>query len=184
MSLLFSKMTGRLPPPDVPPDTNAISGVHAVHGEIVHPWSDTGTVDTAEEDIEPPCLFTEPLHFMETSHSEALQEYRNLFESHVSTEMRSHTNVIDLLLTKGVKVFVPHNWDGVRGIDPIEFTWIDDMPNRIMPRVRPINPKLFKNAKAEFERLQGYFFSSLTITDCLASCYSSEGHRTFLTHMW
>jgi hypothetical protein len=48
------------------------------------PWESAPLQVDAEEDIAHPCLFSEALHFMETTVDEALKEYRDLFDSHNS----------------------------------------------------------------------------------------------------
>jgi phospholipid-translocating ATPase len=123
----------------------------------VQPWHDDPIAADAEEDIDHPCLFSDALHFMETGHEKALLEFRAQFDSHVSPEMKEQTNIYELLETKGAKVFVPQNWEGINRIEPIEFQWKADMPERMIPKVRPINPNSFQNSRTEVARLQGYF---------------------------
>jgi hypothetical protein len=50
---------------------------------------------------------------MEMSYEDALEEYYTLFDGHNNPEFLAQTNVLQLLRTKGVKVFVPHNWEGI-----------------------------------------------------------------------
>ena len=55
---------------------------------------------------------------------DALKEYYALFPEHIS----------NLLWTKGVKVFVPNNWEGINGVDPIEeLNWKSELPDRMKP---------------------------------------------------
>ena len=60
-------------------------------------------------------------------------------------------------------------WDGIYGIDPVEFNWHEEMPTFVKPIARPINPKLFENAKVEFDRLCKYFYkeSDSPVASCL-----------------
>ena len=103
------------------------------------------------------------------SHDQALEEFRALFEAHVAPEFASDTPIISLLQTKGVKVFVPSNWDGINGVDPLHLDWKPGLPESMKPRARPVNPKLFAAAKMEFHRLLGYFYrpSTSSIASCL-----------------
>ena len=48
--------------------------------------------------------------------------------------MLAQTDVVNLLWTKGVKkVFVPNNWEGINGVDPIELNWKSELPDRMKP---------------------------------------------------
>jgi hypothetical protein len=124
-------------------------------GTLLPAWT-SGQKLEAEEEPDLPCIFTSSLHFMEMSHAEALAEFHSQIETQVTPAMREHTDVVKLLRDKGSKVFVPSNWDGIRGIDPIEFEWARDMPSSIFPKVRPISPHLFANATKELQRLCKY----------------------------
>ena len=90
--------------------------------------------------------------------AEALKDYEQLLETHVSSEMKEQTNVMHLLRTKAVKVFVPDEWSGVKGVEPLKIKWKDTLPDRIKPKARPINPKLWEASEKEFRRLCGYFY--------------------------
>jgi hypothetical protein len=127
--------------------------------EFINPWSHTDGFADAEEEPDLPVIFGDALHYLEVSPSEALEEFFKLFDSHVSVEMAANTDVLRLLRDKGTKVFVPQNWEGINGITPIEFNWSTSMPDRLLPRIRPVNPKIFLNAKEEFARLKQYLFS-------------------------
>ena len=47
--------------------------------------------------------------------------------------MLAQTDVVNLLWTKGVKLFVPNNWKGINGVDPIELNWKSELPDRMKP---------------------------------------------------
>jgi hypothetical protein len=64
---------------------------------------------------------------------------------------------MELLRTKGAKVFVPHNWDGIK-VKPLHIDFIEGMPTIMKPKARPVNPKLFEHAKKEFDRLLTYMY--------------------------
>lgn len=128
-----------------------------VDSTLREPWT---TVDVlAPEDVESyePSMFSHALHFMEMSIEQAQQEYFDLFDSHISDEFISACpRVIDLLKTKGLQVFVPQNWLGINGIEPIQFQFSPDMPQTHKPKVRPVNAKLFADTRAEWLRLLEY----------------------------
>ncbi len=106
---------------------------------------------------------------MEMSYDQAVEEYLNLFETHVEKQFKETTNIIELLRNKGVNVFVPQNWEGIKGVPEIELVWKDGLPDIVRPKARPVNPKLYENAQKEFERLKKYMYveSSSPIASCL-----------------
>ena len=59
-----------------------------------------------------------------------------------------------------IDVFVPKVWQGLSGVEPVEFEWDPDMPTEHRPHARPINPKLYDNAKAEFTRMEKYMYEN------------------------
>ena len=103
------------------------------------------------------------------STEDALNEYRSSFDEHVNPDFKARTKVIELLETKGRKVFVATDWTGITGVGPIELQWMDSMPTRMKPAARPINPRLFKHTEKEFERLLKYMYekSDSPIASCL-----------------
>ena len=116
------------------------------------------TEETPEEaDTPMPCAFPEFLHFTSVTTEEAVAKYNSLLTEHVAQEFAATTNVIQLLKSKGARVFLPQNWDGINGIEPLELTFREAIP-KMKPKARPVNPKLFDNAKAEFDRLQKYMY--------------------------
>jgi hypothetical protein len=143
---------------------------HLEHGQLAQPWSFVPEEEAPEDAAtDLPCSFTDALHYMEMAYEDAVQEYLNLFDTHVNREFAEQTKIIDLLTTKGVNVFVPNNWEGIRGVPDIELEFKEGLPDRIKPKARPINPKLFANAKKEFDRLRSYFYKESTspISSCL-----------------
>jgi hypothetical protein len=82
---------------------------------------------------------------MEMPYEDALEEYYALFEGHINPEFSAQTDVLQLLRTKGVKVFVPNNWEGINRVDPIELNWKSDLPDRMKPPARPVNPRLLRS---------------------------------------
>ena len=125
----------------------------------VHPWR-KASEDTAPEDDETelPVQFKDALTFLGKSREEALQDYHEQIKTHVSEELKSETNIMELLTTKAEKVFVPDEWSGVRGVEPLSLKWKSTLPDRMKPKARPINPKLWEASEKEFRRLCGYFY--------------------------
>ena len=124
-------------------------------------WANTE--EEAPEDLETelPVNFEYALHFMEIGYDAAVEEYKSQIETHVHEVLRGHDRMMKLLLTKGVLVFVPQNWDGIN-MEPIELTFSKDLPDSIRVQLRPVNPKLFENAHKEFIRLTRYFYALST----------------------
>jgi len=144
--------------------------IQFINEELTEPWSNVPDPE-APEDLETPvpCSFPDVLHFMEMSHEEAKEEYFSMIDKHVSEEFRQSTPVVELLKTKGVKVFIPSNWEGITGFEPLELNWKPDVPKYMKPKARPVNPKLYENAHKEFNRLLGYFYeqSKSPVASCL-----------------
>ena len=136
---------------------------------IKSPWSQLDS--EAIEDIETPLpsSFPDALHFMEMSYEEAVEEFYAGFDKQVDPKFAASTKVIELLKTKGVKVFVPQNWEGINGIPLFELEFREGLPQSMKPKARPINPKLFPAAQAEFQRLCKYFYvpSNSPIASCI-----------------
>ena len=127
--------------------------------ELKPPWKNKPDELAPEDEETPlPCSFTSALHFMEISFEQALQEFKSQINEHVSSELRKHTRVEKLLLEKGYRVFVPEKWEGINGLPPLELRWKDTLPESMKPRARPINPRLYENAKKEFDRLCEYLY--------------------------
>jgi len=153
---------------DIGPERNILNEIQI--GEVRYPWTYVQEDIAPEDEATPlPCSFTDALHYMEVSYDEAVVEYLGLLNTHVSKDFVDNTDVLQLLKTKGVKVFVPQNWEGIQGIPDIELSWKDGLPDKVKPRARPVNPKLYAHAKNEFDRLMKYFYreSHSSIASCL-----------------
>ena len=113
----------------------------------------------AEEDelTELPCSFSDFLAFTEIGYEATVQIYLGLLDTHVCKDFQRATDILQLLKTKGVRVFVPQNWEGVR-VKPLHIDFIEGMPSLMKPRARPVNPKLFEHAHKAFLRLLTYMY--------------------------
>lgn len=143
---------------------------------IEKPWAVIDEEAPEDEDTPLPCAFTDHLHYLNITHDEAVSEYYSQFSDEKDGYFRIHPNFrtatdIEKLLrsNKGVGTFVPTNWEGVRGVDPIEFNWKPGMPESMKPLPRPINPRLFETAMEELRRLCQYMYipSDSPIASCL-----------------
>ena len=86
-----------------------------------------------------------------------MKVYLDILDSHVHLEFAKKTKIIELLRTKGAKVFVPQNWEGIK-VKPLHIVFIEGIPAIMKPKARPINPKLFEHSKKEFDRLLSYMY--------------------------
>lgn len=136
---------------------------------FLEPWKETTPEEAPEENLVPePCAFPTALAFLEMGIKEATKEFLGQIDTHVSSEFLSATSVRKVL-EDFVDVFVPTSWDGIKGVEPLEFKWKIELPERIKPQARHINPRIFKQAESEFRRLKGYFYedSDSPIASCL-----------------
>lgn len=139
--------------------------------EETHPYEWQQKEQEAPEDAETPlpCGHTFQLNFLDKTFEEALEEFKSQIETHVSPEFMFFTDIVKLLTTKGPRVFIPHNWDGINGIELFELLWKGELPESIKPKARSVNPRLFDVAQKEFRRLLRYFYreSLSAIASCL-----------------
>ena len=128
--------------------------------DLTEPWTqaqDETPVEELETDI--PCSFSGPLYYLSKSYEEVLQDYKDMFESHVAEDWRKDKRVMSILLSDAaIEVFVPREWRGIQGFEPVEFQFREDMPAEHRPPYRPINPKLFEPTKKEFARMCEYMY--------------------------
>ena len=139
-------------------------------GTLRYPWSYVQEEEAPEDVNTPlPCSFTDALHYMEMSTEDAIQEYFDLFPTHVDPKFAEMTNILELLRTKGVNVFVPQNWEGITGVPDIDLVWKPGLPDTMKPKARAVNPKLYEHAYKEFLRLRKYLYrdSDSPIASCL-----------------
>jgi hypothetical protein len=140
--------------------TNADTSKRA-SGEPVHPWTKVPEEPAIEdEETELPVNFGEPLTFLGKSREQAIADYLELRETHVSKELKEETPIMEYMEQRAVKAFVPSNWTGINGIEPLKLKWLFSLPARKKPRARPINPRLYECTEKEFRRLCGYFYRS------------------------
>ena len=146
------------------------STLSAINTTLLKPWSIQPEEEAPEDIATPlPSSFSEPLHYMEMSFDEAHKEFLELIPNHVSEEFRTSTKIVDLLKDKGIQVFVPRKWEGIKDIPPLKLKFREGMPTKLKPKARPVNPKLYETAKHEFDRLMKYFYrpSKSAVASCL-----------------
>jgi hypothetical protein len=116
-----------------------------------------------EKDTPLPCSFTEPLLYLTTTHAVAIEKHRELLKTNVSQDfIAAVPEIIDYLLSEDcLNVFCPPEWKGLK-IEPYDLEFRADMPNTMRCKARPINPKIYENAKLEFDRMKTYFYTEST----------------------
>ena len=151
---------------------------------LIDPWEDPISMFLSEEEemCPDPASFSGPLHYLSMPWETAKEEYISLFVDHISPAFRKETDIEKLLRSDlALGVFLPREWTGVSGIAPIHLKTLDTMPKKVKPPARPINPKLYANAKKEFDRLVTYFYrksNSPTASPlCLAFKATAPGIR-------
>jgi hypothetical protein len=83
-------------------------------GQMLEPWQYPVIAPAPEETLTvEPVNFSYALHYLEIGHEEAVKEYLSLLDEHVSPAMKANTDIMHLMKNKGLKVFVPTNWDGI-----------------------------------------------------------------------
>jgi hypothetical protein len=113
--------------------------------ELFIPWGDNAEEICLEDDETPiPCSFSGPLLYLAVSHLEAVNEYKKYIETHVAeTLSKAVSDLVKYLLSdKCISVFVPQDWNGIKGFEPIEFEVLPNMPTSYKPKVKPINGQL------------------------------------------
>jgi hypothetical protein len=141
-----------------------------IERSLIAPWSTALNDADAPEDIATPqpSVFSVPLSYMDKTFDQAVSDFKDMIQERVHVSMSSSSDIVTLLHTTYLPVFVPHNWLGVQGVPPIVIEVSPDIPVMKKPRARPINPKLMANVKSEFDRLSGYFYGPSTSP--FASC--------------
>ena len=128
-------------------------------GQVVQ-WSEGIEIESEEEfNTEEPCSFTAALNFMEVSHEEALKVYEDSLDKHIGDYLKDSKRLRTLLASESAKrVFVPEQWTGIKGFPDLDLKFKPNFPESHRVRSRPINPKLYDNAKKEFDRLRMYMY--------------------------
>ncbi len=141
-----------------------------IDDDLREPWSRAPDAEAPEDAAtDHPCMYTDVLNFLEITPEEARKEYLDQMDTHVSEAFRTAVPVVALLCSeKGVRAFVPTNWEGIKNIPLLEFEFKDTLPERLRFKARPVNPKLYASVEKEVRRLIaiGYFKESRSPIAC------------------
>jgi hypothetical protein len=151
---------------------------------LIEPWS-RGPDELAPEELETPdpVQFEFAHSFLGKTRAEAIQEYHDLWIEHIHPDFVKHTPILELREGKAMQVFVPDSWEGIRGVQPLKINFKPDMPDRIKPKTRYINPRLYEAAEEEVKRLRGYFYeeSRSPWASCLVMAPKATYIRLFVS---
>ena len=128
---------------------------YRVVNALLEPWSNVFEEEAPEElEVPLPTQFGDASAFLGKTRAEAIEEYESLFDSHVAPEFREACPIYDLLKDKGQQVFIPTDWTGISGVEPLKLEFKEELPARLKPGARPVNPRLWEAAEKEFLRLK------------------------------
>ena len=110
--------------------------------ETIDSWTEPAEEMSPEAaELDDMHTFSMPLYYLTKPYDEMLADYHSLLETHISPEWKQDQRLMDVLTSeKALKVFLPREWTGIKGIDPIELDFSPEMPTTHRPKVLPINP--------------------------------------------
>ena len=127
-------------------------------------WS-SATDENSEEEIntEEPCSHSAFLNFISTPHSELVKSYKDMLEAHIGPMLTESARVREIMTSPlALDVFVPKEWKGIQGVQPIQLEFDTSFPATHKIKSRPINPRLYDNVKEEINRMMGYMYTQST----------------------
>jgi hypothetical protein len=118
---------------------NQDSSMNTFAYDILEPWSNELHDEEAPEEADSPtpASFEIPLSYMNQTIAEATIDFHKMIETRVSPAMAEDTEIVKMLKEKYLPVFVPHNWTGITGIEPIVIEVTGDLPPFKKPREGP-----------------------------------------------
>ena len=85
-------------------------------------------------------------------------EYLTLLHKNITPAMLKRPTFRTYMETTAKEVFVPQEWLGISGIDPIHLNFDPNMPKERYVRPRPIHPSKIDAVRAELARLHRYLY--------------------------
>ena len=126
--------------------------------EIALPFLSSAGIAAEDYEIPHPCIFTDFLNYMEHSVEHEQREYQNNLLTHINPEfLKACPEAEPMMRSLGQSIFVPENWEGAQ-IPALSLRFAPDFPTTLHAKLIPVNPKLYANAKQEFDRLRKYHF--------------------------
>lgn len=120
------------------------------------PWKSGPTL--APEELETPEISLFPIDSLaniDSERAEQVAEYLAMIPDHVDADFaRAHPEFIEYMRSEEVtNLFVPTNWDGVKGIPEVEFVLRPDTPDHFRAHSRAVHPARQAHVRAELQRL-------------------------------
>lgn len=141
---------------------NFISEIDNDNPDIRNPWS--GDIDSgAEEEIPDPTSFQD-LMFLEEEYDDARKTFLEMLPAKVEPEFSAVDGVLHYLENVAIDVFVPRDWRGIKGVEPVELELKDGMPNDLRPYRIRVPQTLQDKFEKEMMRLAKYFYKPSTST--------------------
>ena len=152
-------------------------------GQTIPPWSrPIDTVAPEEFDTPDPTSFPDDiLTYLTTTHDEAIIVYFADLETQVTPGIKiAYPGIIDLLASDlALSVFVPTEWTGIK-LEPYTLDVKPNIPAFLKARARPIGEALYRDAKAEFDRMRTYFYAPSTSTIASPLVVASKATAPFI----
>jgi hypothetical protein len=125
-------------------------------GRSYLPWS-SNTLNEALEEIETPIprmFSSEVIEEVMTPFEKLMRDYLNMIDTHVTEEGRlGCPELLVYLREVAYKVFVRHNYDGLKGVEPLDFIYSADKPESFCSKIKPIHPRRLDSVKKELFRM-------------------------------
>ena len=124
--------------------------VEAVEKARECPMSSSGCGEgECEEESSIPEPQSFPNSHLEGNDSSKFKEEEAIYHEEISAKIPAGLLAVDGVLEffhgdVALRVFVPDNWEGVSGVEPLKLEFNDDMPRGIKPPPRPIPPRLME----------------------------------------
>ena len=142
-------------------DFSAVDSDIPIPEGCVYPWSKSSEYEVCpEDDLIPEAgnahIF---LDFLTNSYDEEREKFLAALDEHISAEFLAECPEVRHLMQQHIDVFVKKTWEGLK-LPPTTLKFRETMPARIKPYATKIPPALVQPARAEFERMLGYFYEA------------------------
>ena len=130
-----------------------------LEGDIVEPWSSPPCEELAPEDEMLDAeddVYTILLN-LNVPYQKQMDEFMASLEERVSSEMRQQTDILKLLTSVGLSVFLYTEWSGIK-VPPVELNWKESLPPSMRARVPRLDNVRYEAMRHDIERLRTYMY--------------------------
>ena len=128
-------------------------------GEIQPPWERPHKVAPEDAHIDPPGLFGEYWERLQhTSLSDSQREFISQIPRQIQESLLAEPKWMDMLTTKGLKVWGENVSTGITGVEPIEIHVSEDMPVEHRAKLRPPAQQIRQEVRDYIASLIGTMF--------------------------